>query len=82
MCNPTPFYVFDEMDAALDPMYRCNIRNVFQANGKHAQYFITTFREELLHLEDCNIYKVDFENRMSEMAKCSRETAIGLLHNS
>ncbi len=82
VCNPAPFYVFDEMDAALDPRYRSNIRNVFQANGKHAQYFITTFREELLHLPDAHIYQVEFESRTSKMAKCDSETALALLQIS
>lgn len=34
--NPAPFYVFDEMDAALDPLYRQNIKDVIASNAKHA----------------------------------------------
>jgi len=31
-----PFYVFDEIDAALDPVYRQNIKNLIEKNKNNA----------------------------------------------
>lgn len=45
--DPAPFYLFDEIDAALDPAYRTTVAKVLarQANDPNnpSQFIITTF---------------------------------------
>lgn len=50
-CDPAPFYLFDEIDAALDPAYRTTVANMIasQANDESspAQFIITTFHPQV-----------------------------------
>eukprot|EP01116_Phalansterium_solitarium_P011947 TRINITY_DN2782_c0_g1_i1.p1 TRINITY_DN2782_c0_g1~~TRINITY_DN2782_c0_g1_i1.p1 ORF type:complete len:1237 (+),score=666.00 TRINITY_DN2782_c0_g1_i1:202-3912(+) len=51
-CDPAPFYLFDEIDSALDPTYRSAVAKMIRAQSKHAdfpaQFICTTFRPELV----------------------------------
>lgn len=50
-CDPAPFYLFDEIDAALDPQYRTTVANMIaeQSSDEHnpAQFIITTFHPQV-----------------------------------
>ncbi|KAK7320513.1 hypothetical protein VNO77_30059 [Canavalia gladiata] len=48
-CDPAPFYLFDEIDAALDPQYRTAVGNMIRrlADIQNTQFITTTFRPEL-----------------------------------
>jgi structural maintenance of chromosome 3 (chondroitin sulfate proteoglycan 6) len=50
-CDPAPFYLFDEIDAALDPQYRTSVAKTIrkQANDQHnpAQFIVTTFNPQV-----------------------------------
>lgn len=52
--DPAPFYLFDEIDAALDPAYRSTVAKMLakQANdpSNPAQFIITTFHPQVCHL--------------------------------
>ena len=43
-CDPGPFYLFDEVDQALDPAYRSAVARAIYEASRHAQYITTTFR--------------------------------------
>ena len=43
-CDPAPFYLFDEIDQALDPMYRKAVANMIHELSDGAQFITTTFR--------------------------------------
>merc|ERR1712045_1003538 len=49
-CDPAPFYLFDEIDQALDPMYRKAVAQLIQKQGNNAvapcQFITSTFRPE------------------------------------
>jgi structural maintenance of chromosome 3 (chondroitin sulfate proteoglycan 6) len=51
-CDPAPFYLFDEIDAALDPQYRTTVARMLarQAHDEHnpAQFIVTTFHPQVL----------------------------------
>lgn len=47
-CDPAPFYLFDEIDQALDPTYRRSVANLIHELSGEAQFITTTFRPELL----------------------------------
>ncbi|KAK7354274.1 hypothetical protein VNO80_19733 [Phaseolus coccineus] len=48
-CDPAPFYLFDEIDAALDPQYRTSVGYMIRrlADIANTQFITTTFRPEL-----------------------------------
>merc|ERR1719219_490493 len=46
--DPSPYYIFDEIDAALDAVYRTSVANMIQRNSDETQFICTTFRGEML----------------------------------
>ncbi|CAG2112588.1 unnamed protein product, partial [Medioppia subpectinata] len=47
-CDPPPFYLFDEVDQALDPFYRKALADLIKEMSRSSQFISTTFRPELL----------------------------------
>ncbi|KAI5740388.1 hypothetical protein M8J76_003261 [Diaphorina citri] len=73
-CDPAPFYLFDEIDQALDAHHRKAVADMIHEMSKHAQFITTTFRPELL--EHANkFYGVMFRNRVSHVECVTREQA-------
>ena len=75
MVDPAPFYLFDEIDAALDKQYRTSVANTIKELSAHAQFICTTFRTDMLQVAD-SFYRVKFENKISEIATVSKQEAI------
>ncbi len=71
---PAPFYLFDEVDAALDSVYRHSVAAVIKARAATKQFFITSFHDELLEVCD-NFYMVAYNNRCSRVRPCELELA-------
>jgi structural maintenance of chromosome 3 (chondroitin sulfate proteoglycan 6) len=63
-CDPAPFYLFDEIDQALDPQYRQSVADMIHELSERAQFITTTFRAELLEHAD-KYYGVRFRNKIS-----------------
>ncbi|KAL8029530.1 hypothetical protein ABFS82_14G227100 [Erythranthe guttata] len=76
-CDPAPFYLFDEIDAALDPQYRTAVGNMVRrlADTASTQFITTTFRPELVKVAD-KIYGVEHKNRVSRVNVVSIEEAL------
>ncbi|CAM8970304.1 unnamed protein product [Rhodiola kirilowii] len=76
-CDPAPFYLFDEIDAALDPQYRTAVGNMIrrQADVENTQFITTTFRPELVKVAD-KIYAVSHKNRVSHVSVVSEDRAL------
>ncbi|KAK9806507.1 hypothetical protein WJX73_005362 [Symbiochloris irregularis] len=78
-CDPAPFYLFDEIDAALDPQYRTTVAAMIaaQATDEHnpAQFIITTFHPQLILKAD-TVYGVSHTNRVSRVDVVTREDAL------
>ncbi|OAE21948.1 hypothetical protein AXG93_242s1310 [Marchantia polymorpha subsp. ruderalis] len=76
-CDPAPFYLFDEIDAALDPQYRTAVGNMIkrQADSDTTQFITTTFRPELVKVAD-RVYGVTHKNRVSRVDVIRREDAL------
>ena len=72
--EPPPFYILDEIDAALDPNYRVNLANLIKELSKNNQFIISTFKPELIDVAD-NIYMVKFANKTSNIIKIGKEEA-------
>ena len=43
-CDPAPFYLFDEIDAALDAQHRKAVADMIHELAEGAQFITTTFR--------------------------------------
>jgi structural maintenance of chromosome 3 (chondroitin sulfate proteoglycan 6) len=52
-CDPAPFYLFDEIDAALDPQYRTTVAAMLRKQAHDprnpAQFIVTTFHPQVGH---------------------------------
>ncbi|KAL9314311.1 hypothetical protein ACSQ67_019763 [Phaseolus vulgaris] len=81
-CDPAPFYLFDEIDAALDPQYRTSVGNMIRrlADIANTQFITTTFRPELVKVAD-KIYGVTHKNRVSRVDVVSKEDALDFIEH-
>ncbi|KAK0396599.1 hypothetical protein QR680_001781 [Steinernema hermaphroditum] len=73
-CDPAPFYLFDEIDAALDAQHRSAVAEMLHELSENAQFITTTFRSELLQYAD-KFYGVRFRNKVSRIDVVTREQA-------
>lgn len=73
-CDPAPFYLFDEIDQALDAQHRKAVADMIDELADDAQFITTTFRPELLEHAD-KFYGVKFRNKVSHIECVSQEDA-------
>lgn len=78
-CDPAPFYLFDEIDQALDTNHRAAVAALIQkqtkSKSRNAQFIITTFRPELVQIADKS-FGVQFSQKMSSVAPIKRDQAL------
>lgn len=79
-CDPAPFYLFDEIDQALDPQYRKAVAEMIHELSEKAQFITTTFRPELLEHAD-KYYGVRFRNKISIVDSVSKEEAFDFVED-
>jgi len=72
--EPAPFYLLDEVDAALDASYRTALAGLIAKTAKSSQVVLTTFRPEALERAD-RCYRVYQQNRASRIDAVTREQA-------
>lgn len=77
-CDPAPFYLFDELDQALDSTYRHSVAKVIQkqANSKDTptQFIVSTFRQELVAVAN-RCYGISHQNKVSNIHHMSKRDA-------
>ena len=73
--DPAPFYLFDEIDAALDEQYRTAVAEMISNLKQNAQFITTTFRRELLEHAD-QFYGVSFAEKVSHIQSITKEEAL------
>jgi len=79
-CDPAPFYLFDEIDAALDQEHRRAVAEMIHELSENAQFITTTFRAELLqHAE--KYYGVRFRNKVSYIDPITSEQAYDFIQD-
>lgn len=76
--EPAPFYLLDEVDAALDASYRTALAGVIARTAQASQVIYTTFRPEVIEKAD-KCYRVYQQNRASRIDVVSNEQAKQLL---
>lgn len=79
-CDPAPFYLFDEIDAALDPQYRKAVADMIKGLSKDAQFITTTFRPEMLEAAE-RFYGVKFRNKVSHIDQVTKEEALDFVED-
>ena len=83
-CDPAPFYIFDELDQALDSTYRQAVANLIhnQAHNPETptQFIISTFRPELVSISK-NHYGISHQNKVSSLHPMSRNDALRFVAN-
>ncbi|XP_035913434.1 structural maintenance of chromosomes protein 3-like [Anopheles stephensi] len=72
--NPAPFYLFDEIDQALDSGHRKVVANEIHALSANSQFITITFRRELLEHAD-KYFGVRYRNTASSIGAVSKERA-------
>ncbi|KNH06679.1 adaptor complex protein (AP) 3 delta subunit 1 [Perkinsela sp. CCAP 1560/4] len=77
-CDPAPFYLFDEIDAALDPTYRSTVAAMIRRESVNAQFITASFKEEMLDVAD-KVYGIFFRNRVSRIREISGDEGRALL---
>eukprot|EP01071_Lankesteria_metandrocarpae_P002564 Lankesteria_metandrocarpae@DN2413_c0_g1_i1.p1 len=78
-CDPAPFYLFDEVDAALDDQYRGALASLIQAASKEGtQFVMTSFRRELIEAADI-LFHVTSAERRSHVQSVNVSTALKVI---
>lgn len=83
-CDPAPFYLFDEIDQALDANYRAGLARLIQKQVRDesapAQFITTTFRPELVSVAD-KWYGIALLNKVSNIYPLDKEDAQNFVTN-
>lgn len=83
-CDPAPFYLFDELDQALDSTYRAAVANVIhrQANDEEnpTQFIVSTFRQELVTIAN-RCFGISYQNKVSSFHAMNKKDAQGFIAN-
>mmetsp|Transcript_57614 Transcript_57614/g.115710 ORF Transcript_57614/g.115710 Transcript_57614/m.115710 type:complete len:1308 (-) Transcript_57614:266-4189(-) len=78
-CDPAPFYLFDELDQALDSTYRAAVAAMIQRQANAAtnatQFITTTFRPELVKVAS-KCYGISLQNKNSNIHALSTGDAL------
>nr|CCD12831.1 unnamed protein product [Trypanosoma congolense IL3000] len=77
-CDPAPFYLFDEIDAALDAEYRMSVARLLAKESKNCQFITATFKNEMLEVAD-HVLGVFFHNKISRIQAITIEEGTKLL---
>mmetsp|Transcript_24520 Transcript_24520/g.36330 ORF Transcript_24520/g.36330 Transcript_24520/m.36330 type:complete len:230 (+) Transcript_24520:3328-4017(+) len=83
-CDPAPFYLFDELDQALDSTYRAAVAALIQrqANSDEnpTQFVCSTFRPELVAVAN-RCYGISHQNKVSNIHVLSKKDALHFIAN-
>ncbi|CAF1287084.1 unnamed protein product [Rotaria sordida] len=80
-CDPAPFYLFDEIDQALDPQYRNAVAEMINELSQKAQFIITTFGPDLLKYGD-KFYGITYRNKVSQIRSVTHEEALEFVEDN
>lgn len=83
-CDPAPFYIFDELDQALDSAYRASVANVIKKQAASAenptQFIVSTFRPELVQVAN-QCYGISHQSKVSRFHHMSKKDALSFIAN-
>jgi len=84
-CDPAPFYLFDELDQALDSSYRASVASLIQRQANidpnnPTQFICSTFRPELVQVAN-RCFGISHQNKVSNIHVLSKTDALGFISN-
>jgi structural maintenance of chromosome 3 (chondroitin sulfate proteoglycan 6) len=83
-CDPAPFYLFDELDQALDSTYRASVANLIQRQSSSpdnpTQFIVSTFRQELVSIAN-RCFGISHQNKVSSLHPLSKKDAQSFIAN-
>ena len=83
-CDPAPFYLFDELDQALDSTYRAAVSTLIQKQAQSVenptQFIVSTFRPELVSVAD-RCFGISLQQKHSELHHMSKKDALHFIAN-
>ncbi|NWX35555.1 SMC2 protein, partial [Notiomystis cincta] len=71
--RPAPFYILDEVDAALDLSHTQNIGQMLQAHFRHSQFIVVSLKDGMFNNANV-LYKTRFVDGVSTIARYSQIT--------
>ncbi|RHY34156.1 hypothetical protein DYB32_002485 [Aphanomyces invadans] len=81
-CDPAPFYLFDEIDQALDSTHRAAVAALIQRQAHSeenpAQFITSTFRPELVMVAD-QFYGISHQNKISNIQPMTKEESLDFI---
>ena len=81
-CDPAPFYLFDEVDSALDPVYREAVARMMhdlsRSEDNPCQFITISFKPEMIRYADKH-FGVTCHNKVSSINVISEEDALEIL---
>ena len=83
-CDPAPFYLFDELDQALDSTHRAAVASLIsrQANSEEnpTQFITSTFRPELVQVAS-RCYGISHQNKVSNIHMLTKKDSLSFISN-
>lgn len=83
-CDPAPFYIFDELDQALDSSYRASVAQLIQrqahSEDNPTQFIVSTFRPELVRVAD-QCYGISHQSKVSRFHHMDQNDALDFIAN-
>lgn len=79
--DPAPFYLFDEIDSALDVVHRDAVAKLLERQSAVTQFVTTTFKPELVSHAD-KFFGISFAHRSSKIREISRANALAIIEES
>eukprot|EP01080_Neovahlkampfia_damariscottae_P003454 gene3454-6103_t len=77
-CDPAPFYLFDEIDAALDSAHRLSVAKMIKKQSESTQFIIASFKKEMLDIAD-QFYAISFKNKVSQITSSTKKDSLIVL---
>lgn len=83
-CDPAPFYLFDELDQALDSTHRAAVAALIQRQASSeenpTQFITSTFRPELVSVAS-RCYGISHQNKVSNIHMLTKKDAMSFIAN-
>jgi structural maintenance of chromosome 3 (chondroitin sulfate proteoglycan 6) len=80
--DPAPFYLFDEIDQALDSSHRASVANLIHrqahAEDNQAQFITSTFRPEMVDVADKH-YGIGHQNKVSNIHVMTKDETLDFI---
>jgi structural maintenance of chromosome 2 len=73
--KPAPFYILDEVDAALDVSHTRNIGKMIKQHFPHSQFVIVSLKDGMFNNANV-LYRVRFENGTSVVARTTQQSTV------